>query len=54
MKLNVELLSLPGVKLLRSMRISDARGYFAETYVRRDFAAAGIEHEFIQDNQSRS
>jgi dTDP-4-dehydrorhamnose 3,5-epimerase len=54
MKLNVELLSLPDVKLLRSTRISDFRGYFAETYVRRDFAAAGIEHEFIQDNESMS
>ena len=34
--------------------MSDARGYFAETYVRRDFLAAGIEHEFIQDNESTS
>jgi dTDP-4-dehydrorhamnose 3,5-epimerase len=33
--------------------MSDARGYFAETYVRRDFLA-GIEHEFIQDNESTS
>ena len=54
MKLNVESLSLPDVKLLKSTRISDSRGYFAETYVRRDFVAAGIEHEFIQDNESRS
>lgn len=54
MKLAVELLSLRGVKLLRSTRNLDARGYFAETYVRRDFAAAGIDHEFIQDNESRS
>jgi dTDP-4-dehydrorhamnose 3,5-epimerase len=54
MKLNIELLSLPDVKLLRSTRISDSRGYFAETYVHRDYAAAGIEHEFIQDNESMS
>jgi dTDP-4-dehydrorhamnose 3,5-epimerase len=54
MKLNVELLSLPDVKLLRSTRISDSRGYFAETYVRRDYTAAGIKHEFIQDNESMS
>jgi dTDP-4-dehydrorhamnose 3,5-epimerase len=54
MKLTVELLSLQDVKLLKSTRISDSRGYFAETYVRRDFAAAGIGHEFIQDNESRS
>jgi len=54
MKLNVELLSLQDVKLLRSTRIWDSRGYFAETYVHRDYAAAGIEHEFIQDNESMS
>ena len=54
MKLNVESLSLPDVKLLRSTRISDSRGYFAETYVRRDYAAAGMEHEFIRDNESMS
>ena len=29
-------------------------GYFAETYVRCDFAAAGIPHEFVQDNESLS
>jgi dTDP-4-dehydrorhamnose 3,5-epimerase len=54
LKINVFSLSLHGVKLIRSARMSDARGYFAETYVRRDFVAAGIEHEFIQDNESRS
>ena len=54
MKLDICPLPLDGIKLIRSMRSSDARGYFAETYVRQDFAAAGIDHEFIQDNQSRS
>src|SRR5262245_15543215 len=54
MKLDVFSLPLQGIKLVRSARMSDARGYFAETYVRRDFLAAGIEHEFIQDNESRS
>ena len=33
----------------------DARGYFIETYNQRDFkAAAGLDIEFVQDNQSRS
>ena len=54
MKLDICSLPLDGVKLIRSMRISDARGHFAETYVRSDFVAAGIDHDFIQDNQSRS
>jgi dTDP-4-dehydrorhamnose 3,5-epimerase len=54
MKLDVTSLSLPDVKLIRSARISDARGFFAETYVHRDFATAGIADEFVQDNQSLS
>src|SRR6478752_334037 len=54
MKLDICPLPLDGIKLIRSTRMSDARGYFTETYVRRDFVAAGIEHEYIQDNQSRS
>ena len=52
-KLDICSLPLEGTKLIRSMRISDARGYFAETYVGPDFATAGIDHEFIQDNESR-
>ena len=54
MKLDVIPLSLSGVRLIRAKRYSDPRGYFAETYVRRDFAAAGIGQEFVQDNQSGS
>jgi dTDP-4-dehydrorhamnose 3,5-epimerase len=54
MKLDVQWLSLPGVKLLHSKRFVDQRGYFAETFVHRDFAAVGIDNQFIQDNQSLS
>jgi dTDP-4-dehydrorhamnose 3,5-epimerase len=54
MKLNIRSLALPEVKLISSARIIDPRGYFAETYVRRDFAAADISQEFVQDNQSHS
>lgn len=54
MKLDVLSLSLPDVKLIRTKRVADARGYFAETYVHRDFALAGITDEFVQDNQSFS
>jgi dTDP-4-dehydrorhamnose 3,5-epimerase len=32
----------------------DERGYFFETWSERDFAAAGLEPRFVQDNQSRS
>ena len=54
MKLQVYPLSLPGVMLLRSARTTDARGFFAETYVKKDFAESGICTDFIQDNQSFS
>jgi dTDP-4-dehydrorhamnose 3,5-epimerase len=54
MKLEVFSLSIPDLKLIRSPRSADLRGYFAETYVRRDFVAAGLEHDFVQDNQSCS
>lgn len=53
-KLNVISLPLSGVMLIRGRRYFDQRGYFAETYVRRDFAAVGIDQDFIQDNQSGS
>jgi dTDP-4-dehydrorhamnose 3,5-epimerase len=35
-------------------RFGDERGYFMETFNRRDLAALGIRAEFLQDNQSLS
>jgi len=32
----------------------DHRGYFMETYNAKDFEAAGLHYEFVQDNQSSS
>ena len=54
MKLSIRPLALPEVKLISAPRFGDQRGYFAETYVRGDFAAAGIANEFVQDNESLS
>lgn len=54
MKFEIEALSLPDVRLLKPHRFGDARGYFAETYNRRDLAASGIVYDFIQDNESLS
>jgi dTDP-4-dehydrorhamnose 3,5-epimerase len=51
---SVEPLSLPGPFLLEARRFADARGVFAETYRRRDFAALGVADKFVQDNWSRS
>ena len=54
MKLDIRPLTHPDVKLIRAARLADPRGTFAETYVRRDFVAAGIADEFVQDNESLS
>jgi len=45
---------LAGVKLLAPKVIADSRGFFMESYNRRDLSALGISHDFVQDNHSRS
>jgi len=45
---------LAGVVVLKPKRFLDARGFFSETYNRRDLAEAGIEVDFVQDNLSMS
>ena len=47
-------MAIPDVKLIRPVRHGDARGYFSEVYNRRTFSAAGLDLDFIQDNQSLS
>ena len=45
---------IPGVVVIEPQVFGDDRGYFMETYQIDDFAAAGIDKPFVQDNQSRS
>jgi dTDP-4-dehydrorhamnose 3,5-epimerase len=45
---------LDGVALLDVKRFGDARGFFMESYNRRDLATLGITADFVQDNHSRS
>ena len=45
---------LTGVKLLAPKVIEDSRGFFMESYNRRNLAEFGIAHDFVQDNHSRS
>jgi len=52
--MKVERLSLDGVVVVTPARYGDARGYFSETWNRRRFAEAGIETDFVQDNESLS
>ena len=46
--------SLPDVKLVEPRVFSDERGWFAEVFNQKAFAAAGLPSEFVQDNQSLS
>ncbi|MGV3529420.1 MAG: dTDP-4-dehydrorhamnose 3,5-epimerase [Flavisolibacter sp.] len=52
--MNFTTTEIPGLLILEPKVIPDSRGYFFEAYNDKAFAAAGIENNFIQDNQSRS
>ena len=41
-------------KLIKPIRHGDHRGFFSETYSRKDYEAYGIDMAFVQDNQSVS
>lgn len=45
---------IEGVYLIDVGMHSDDRGYFMESYNKRDFDEAGLSYDFVQDNQSRS
>ncbi len=45
---------IPDVILIEPRVFGDERGFFMETYQQEKFAAAGIDHHFVQDNHSRS
>ena len=54
MSLNCEKTSIPGVWLFTPKVFGDARGFFLQTYQAKQYAAAGLERVFVQDNLSRS
>ena len=45
---------IPGVIVIQPQVFGDSRGYFMETFKKSDYAAAGIDKEFVQDNESSS
>jgi dTDP-4-dehydrorhamnose 3,5-epimerase len=45
---------IPGILLIEPHVVGDSRGMFIEAYKRSEFAAAGINEVFVQENQSRS
>lgn len=45
---------IEGLKVIEPKVFPDARGYFFESYNYNDYAKAGIDVQFVQDNQSAS
>ena len=45
---------IEGVYIITPKVFGDERGYFMETYSAKDFKEAGLDYNFVQDNQSSS
>jgi len=54
MKTHVTTTSLQGVLVINVDFFRDERGFFIESWNKRDFAQAGISSDFVQDSHSRS
>jgi len=46
--------AIPDVRIIRPEVFGDTRGFFVETWNRREFSQAGLDADFVQDNHSRS
>ena len=54
MNLISEKTAIPGVFLFVPKTFGDERGFFMQTYQTREYAEAGLDAAFVQDNMSRS
>jgi dTDP-4-dehydrorhamnose 3,5-epimerase len=54
MAISISNTALADVKIIIPQSQSDSRGLFCEVYNRRDFEAAGLFLDFVQDNHSTS
>jgi dTDP-4-dehydrorhamnose 3,5-epimerase len=45
---------IEGLFILKPTVYGDDRGYFFESYTKKDFEEIGLDVEFVQDNQSKS
>lgn len=53
-QIKVEKAPIDGLYVIEPTVHGDSRGYFTETYNKRDLAEYGLNMEFVQDNQSMS
>jgi dTDP-4-dehydrorhamnose 3,5-epimerase len=54
MVIDVRPLAIPEVRIVKTRKFDDERGFFSETYNKKAFAEAGLDIDFVQDNHSRS
>ena len=54
MKTRVTKTPIQGLVIINIDHFPDERGFFIESWNKRDFAEAGLSHEFVQDSHSRS
>ena len=52
--LSVEDTAIAAIKIVTPKKFGDHRGFFSETWSRKAFAEAGLDLDFVQDNQSLS
>lgn len=50
----IESTPIEGLKIITPKKIEDSRGFFSESYNRKSLLDAGINPDFVQDNQSYS
>lgn len=53
-KIKVTTCPIEGLYVIEPTVYRDERGYFVETYNKQDMQAAGLDMDFVQDNQSMS
>src|SRR5215510_13965533 len=54
MKIHVTTTPLADLVVINIDFARDERGFFIESWHKKDFAAAGVDFEFVQDSHSRS
>lgn len=53
-QIRVSKCDIEGLYIIEPLVYRDERGYFVETYNKRDMEEAGLDLNFVQDNQSMS
>ncbi|MCD5382729.1 dTDP-4-dehydrorhamnose 3,5-epimerase [Candidatus Gracilibacteria bacterium] len=49
-----DIVVIPGLKIIEPKIFGDERGFFFESYSKKDFQENGINIDFVQDNHSKS